>query len=905
MAIRTNTQVRTLETQWLRHVANLGVEEAYLEMKSAPGGLDEARVEASREEFGSNEGGEPRRDGLLMRIVKAFADPFAGILFVLAIVSFVTDVIMASPGAEDPSATILILAMVFASGLLRFVQETRSGDAAAALAKTIQTTCLVEREGAGRRELPLSEVVVGDLVHLAAGDIIPADLRLVSARDLFVSQSALTGESEPVEKRANLSSAANDAERASIPVTDLEDIAFQGTTVVSGTGVGLVVAVGEHTMFGSVARGLSQSTSTQAGASDLRPISMLLVRLMLVMAPVVFVINAATKGDWLQALLFSLSVAVGLTPEMLPMIVTTCMAKGAVDLSRRQVIVKRLDAIADMGGMDVLCCDKTGTLTEDHVVLERHLGLDGEESARVLELAFLNSHFGTGLKNLIDSAIIERAAREGVADGGVSFADRLIDEYRLVDELPFDFDRRCVSVVVAPMHADGAQALMVTKGALEEVLEASDYVETAEGVLALDDAFANSAVALAKRLASHGMRVLGVGWREVDAASETASIDDEHGLVLAGLLAFLDPPKMSAATAIKAMTAHGVTTKVLTGDSGLVAACVCETIGLDAREVLSGTDVEAMDDAELARAVERVTVFAKLSPQQKVRVVEALRAGGHVVGFMGDGINDAAAMRASNCGISVDTAVDVARESADIVLLEKDLMVLERGIELGRATFANMEKYVRITAASNFGNVATVVAASILLPFLPMTAAQLLLLNLIYDVSCMAVPWDAVDEEELALPRRWNVGDVRRFMMCLGPVSTVIDLATFAVLFWLVCPAVAGGAWGVLDEAGRTLFAATFQAGWFIESMVTQVLAIHLVRTRKRPLVESRASWQLTLAGAFAVVAAIAVPFSPVGVALDMAALPPVFFGWLLVLVLAYAGLVLLAYRPMIRSRNT
>ena len=905
MAIRTNTQARTLEAQWIRYVANLSVEDAYLELKSAPGGLDAERIEVSREEYGSNAGGEPRRDGLFARIAKAFADPFAGILFVLAIVSFVTDVVMASPGAEDPSATILILAMVLASGLLRFVQETRSGDAAAALAKTIQTTCLVERKGLGRRELPLSEVVVGDLVHLAAGDIIPADLRLVSARDLFVSQSALTGESEPVEKRAQPARAMGDAERATVPVTDLESIAFQGTTVVSGTGVGLVVAVGEHTMFGSVARGLTQSSSTHAGASDLRPISMLLVRLMLVMAPIVFVINGATKGDWLQALLFSLSVAVGLTPEMLPMIVTTCMAKGAVDLSRRQVIVKRLDAIADMGGMDVLCCDKTGTLTEDHVVLERHLGLNGKESPRVLELAFLNSHFGTGLKNLIDSAIIERAARERVADGTVSFADRLIDGYRLVDELPFDFDRRCVSVVVAPVGEAIVSSLMVTKGALEEVLEASGFVETADGIAPLDDDRAASALELAKRLASRGMRVLGVGWREVDAVAEAASIDDEHGLVLAGLLAFLDPPKMSAATAVRAMAAHGVTTKVLTGDSGLVAACVCETIGLDAREVLSGTDIEEMDDAELARAVERVTVFAKLSPQQKVRVVEALRACGHVVGFMGDGINDAAAMRASNCGISVDTAVDVARESADIVLLEKDLMVLERGIELGRATFANMEKYVRITAASNFGNVATVVVASILLPFLPMTAAQLLLLNLIYDVSCMAMPWDAVDEEELALPRAWNVRDVRRFMMRLGPVSTVFDLVTFAVLFWLVCPTVAGGAWDVLDAAGRAVFAGAFQAGWFIESMVTQVLAVHLVRTRKRPFTESRASRQLALAGIIAVVAAVLVPFSPVGVALDMTALPLGFFAWLFAIVAGYAGLVLLVYRPMTRSRNT
>lgn len=900
MAIRTNTQTRTLEMQWIRHVADLSVKEAYLELKSAPGGLDAERVETSREEHGSNAGGEPRRDGLFVRIVKAFADPFAGILFVLAIVSFVTDVVMARPGTEDPSATILILAMVLASGLLRFVQETRSGDAAAALAKTIQTTCLVEREGIGKRELPLAEVVVGDLVHLAAGDIIPADLRLVSVRDLFVSQSALTGESEPVEKRVR-----GEAANACESVTDLENIAFQGTTVVSGTGVGLVIAVGEHTMFGSVARGLAQSSSTHAGASDLRPISMLLVRLMLVMAPVVFVINGVTKGDWLQALLFSLSVAVGLTPEMLPMIVTTCMAKGAVDLSRRQVIVKRLDAIADMGGMDVLCCDKTGTLTEDHVVLERHLGLDGKESKRVLELAFLNSHFGTGLKNLIDSAIIERAAREDTDDGGMSFADRLIDTFSLVDELPFDFDRRCVSVVVVPADAPETSALMVTKGALEEVLEASEYVETADGVVDLDETYASSVIALAKRLASHGMRVLGVGWREVDASSEMASIDDEHGLVLAGLLAFLDPPKMSAATAVKAMAAHGVTTKVLTGDSGLVAACVCETIGLDAREVLNGNDIEAMDDAELARAAERVTVFAKLSPQQKVRVVEALRTNGHVVGFMGDGINDAAAMRASNCGISVDTAVDVARESADIVLLEKDLMVLERGIELGRATFANMEKYVRITAASNFGNVATVVAASVLLPFLPMTAAQLLLLNLIYDVSCMAVPWDVVDEEELALPRAWDVRDVRRFMMRLGPVSTIFDLVTFAVLFCLVCPTVAGGAWDVLDAAGRALFAGAFQAGWFIESMLTQVLAIHLVRTRKRPFVESRASQQLTLSGIIAAAVAVAVPFSPVGVALDMAALPPAFFGWLLAIVAGYAGMVLLVYRPLRCSRKT
>lgn len=896
------------QQQWLRHAATATMPELFRELNSSEEGLAAERVDAAREFYGANAVAQATKRPLPLRLLAAFADPFTYILVFIAAVSVLTDWIFATGADRDLSTPLIIGTMVLVSGVLRFIQDEKSTVAAEALAEMVESCAEVERDGDGGNETPIDEIVIGDVVHLSSGDVVPADLRIFSARDLFVSQASLTGESEPVEKRASLAADASATAAASAPaLTDLESLAFMGSTVISGNARGIVVATGARTMFGEATgtlAGRKRETSFDAG---IKSTSRLLMRLMLAMLPVVFVVSGATKGDWVSALLFSLSVAVGLTPEMLPMLVTTCLGKGAVDLSRHHVIVKRLDAIQDLGAIDVLCTDKTGTLTEDRIVLERHLDVNGREDARVLRYAFLNSYFSTGVKNLIDNAIVERALAEGTDEvnatvGSTTTAEELAERYHGIDELPFDFERRRLSVVVGDA---AGHTRMVTKGALEEVLAVCSSVEVDGQVLPLTDELRTQVVRRGEALADEGMRVLGVARKNEPAGAATLTVADERNMVLIGYLAFLDPPKESSAAAIRALAAHGVTTKVLTGDSPRVAAHVCRAIGIDAEHVLTGVDVEAMNDGELADAVQRTNIFAKLSPAQKARVVRTLRGLGHAVAYMGDGVNDAAAMRESDCGISVDSAVDVAREAADIILLEKDLMVLERGIECGRRTYANMIKYVKMTVSSNFGNIASVLVAAALLPFLPMTAVQLLLLNLIYDLTCTAIPWDNVDEDAIRTPRRWDTASVRRFMVAFGPLSSVFDILTFAALFFFVCPAVAGGAWGTLDAAGQALFVGTFQAGWFVESMWTQTLVVHLIRTEKVPFVGSRASLPLCALGATGIAVACVLPVTPLGAALDFCALPATFWPILATMVAGYAALAMLAKRRYVRRNGS
>lgn len=896
------------QQQWLRHAATATMPELFRELNSSEEGLAAERVDAAREFYGANAVAQATKRPLPLRLLAAFADPFTYILVFIAAVSVLTDWIFATGADRDLSTPLIIGTMVLVSGVLRFIQDEKSTVAAAALAEMVESCAEVERDGDGGNETPIDEIVIGDVVHLSSGDVVPADLRIFSARDLFVSQASLTGESEPVEKRASLAADASATAAASAPaLTDLESLAFMGSTVISGNARGIVVATGARTMFGEATgtlAGRKRETSFDAG---IKSTSRLLMRLMLAMLPVVFVVSGATKGDWVSALLFSLSVAVGLTPEMLPMLVTTCLGKGAVDLSRHHVIVKRLDAIQDLGAIDVLCTDKTGTLTEDRIVLERHLDVNGREDARVLRYAFLNSYFSTGVKNLIDNAIVERALAEGTDEvnatvGSTTTAEELAERYHGIDELPFDFERRRLSVVVGDA---AGHTRMVTKGALEEVLAVCSSVEVDGQVLPLTDELRTQVVRRGEALADEGMRVLGVARKNEPAGAATLTVADERNMVLIGYLAFLDPPKESSAAAIRALAAHGVATKVLTGDSPRVAAHVCRAIGIDAEHVLTGVDVEAMNDGELADAVQRTNIFAKLSPAQKARVVRTLRGLGHAVAYMGDGVNDAAAMRESDCGISVDSAVDVAREAADIILLEKDLMVLERGIECGRRTYANMIKYVKMTVSSNFGNIASVLVAAALLPFLPMTAVQLLLLNLIYDLTCTAIPWDNVDEDAIRTPRRWDTASVRRFMVAFGPLSSVFDILTFAALFFFVCPAVAGGAWGTLDAAGQALFVGTFQAGWFVESMWTQTLVVHLIRTEKVPFVGSRASLPLCALGATGIAVACVLPVTPLGAALDFCALPATFWPILATMVAGYAALAMLAKRRYVRRNGS
>ncbi len=831
---------------------------------------------------------------LARRIADAFVDPFAGILAALALVSLYIDVLAVPELQRDPSTVIVIGIMLLVSGGMKFIQEARSGNAAEALKDLVSSTCCALRDGE-RVEIPFDELVPGDVIRLSAGDMVPADARIITARDLFVIESALTGESEAVEKTA----AAAGADSSALPLSACKNIVFTGTSVQNGTAMALVVATGSDTYLGGIAKMLNERGEKSAFDRGVSSVSMLLVRLMLVMAPAVFAINAATKGNVIDALLFATSVAVGITPQMLPVIVTTSLSQGAKDLARRQVIVKELPAIQNLGAMDVLCCDKTGTLTEDRIVLERYLNTDGNEDARVLRHAFLNSFFQTGLKNLIDLAVIDRAdVTPSTVVPDSMLGQSLRDRYTKVDEVPFDFSRRRLSVVVA--DAQG-KTQMVTKGAAEEMLEICSFVEV-DGIVQplTEDKLAQIRKQVAG-LNAEGLRVIAVAQKTDPRCVGEFGIADECDMVLMGFLAFLDPPKASAAGAV----AKGVAVKVLTGDNDRVAATVCEQIGIDASNVLLGSEIDALDDAELAERAEKTHLFAKLSPLQKARLVRVMRELlGHTVGFMGDGINDAAAMRASDCGISVDSAVDIAKESADIILLQKDLGVLERGIIEGRRTYGNLLKYLKTTVSSNFGNVLSVTVASLFLPFLPMSALQLVLLSLVYEIVCIALPWDTVDDAWTARPRAWDATSIKGFMLELGPVSSLFDIVAFAALFFVVCPAAVGASWSELaaagNVAGMTAFAALFQSGWFVESMWSQTLVIHMLRSPRLPSPRDHAAPALCVLTVLGLALVTWLPASPIADALGLMALPTSFFALLIGIVTAYIALTQLAKRRYI-----
>lgn len=835
---------------------------------------------------------------LARRIADAFIDPFAGILAALALLSLYIDVLAAPELQRDPSTVIVIGIMLLVSGGMKFIQEARSGNAAETLKDLVSNTCTALRDGE-RIEIPFDELVPGDVIRLSAGDMVPADARIITARDLFVIESALTGESEAVEK----TTVVEGADGSALPLSACKNIVFTGTSVQNGAAMALVVATGSDTYLGGIAKMLNGRGEKSAFDRGVSSVSMLLVRLMLVMAPAVFAINATTKGNVIDALLFATSVAVGITPQMLPVIVTTSLSQGAKDLARRQVIVKELPAIQNLGAMDVLCCDKTGTLTEDRIVLERYLSTDGNEDARVLRHAFLNSFFQTGLKNLIDLAVIDRAdVTPSTVMPDSMLGQSLRDRYTKVDEVPFDFSRRRLSVVVA--DAQG-KTQMVTKGAAEEMIEICSFVEIDGIAQPLTDEKLAQIRKQVAGLNAEGLRVIAVAQKTNPRCVGEFGIADECDMVLMGFLAFLDPPKASAAGAVATLEAKGVAVKVLTGDNDRVAATVCEQIGIDASNVLLGSEIDALDDAELAERAEKTNLFAKLSPLQKARLVRVMREMlGHTVGFMGDGINDAAAMRASDCGISVDSAVDIAKESADIILLQKDLGVLERGIIEGRRTYGNLLKYLKTTVSSNFGNVLSVTVASLFLPFLPMSALQLVLLSLVYEIVCIALPWDTVDDAWTARPRAWDAASIKGFMLKLGPVSSLFDIVTFAALFFVVCPAAVDSSWPELaaagDVAGMATFAALFQSGWFVESMWSQTLVVHMLRSPHLPSPRDHAAPALCVLTVLGLALVTWLPASPIADALGLMALPASFFALLVGIVTAYIALTQLAKRRYI-----
>ena len=849
-------------------------------------GYDEEKVDEMRDQYGANIITRQKKVTVFRRLWDAFVNPFTVVLFILALLSFVTDVLAAAPGEKDPTAVIIVFAMVFISGMIRFVQEFRSGGAAEKLNEMVETTVAVQRMYevedsdevvSENREIPLDEVVVGDVIHLAAGDIIPADLRILQAKDLFISQSSLTGESEPVEKFGEAVSGKPKNQ------LDLNNLAFMGSTVISGSAKALALAVGDDTELGRIAGQLQEKTPPTSFEKGVSSVSWLLIRFMLVMVPVVLFINGFTKGDWLQAFLFALSVAVGLTPQMLPMIVSANLAKGAVSMAKKKVIVKEINAIQNFGAMDILCTDKTGTLTQDRIILEYHLDIHGNSDTRVLRHAYLNSYYQTGLKNLMDLSIIERANEEKVVESD--------NAYTKVDEVPFDFNRRRMSVVVTSRNG---KTQMITKGAIEEMLSVSAYAEYAGKIEPMTDALRAEIMETCNKFNEDGFRVLGVAQKTSPSPVGAFSVADESEMVLIGYLAFLDPPKESAAAAIASLHEYGVDVKVLTGDNDAVTRSVCDQVGLSAENILLGADVECMDDEQLKVAVEKTNVFAKLSPQQKARIVTMLRQNGHTVGYMGDGINDAAAMRAADVGISVDTAVDIAKESAKMILTEKDLMVLKNGVIEGRKIYANIIKYIKMTASSNFGNMFSVLAASAFLPFLPMLPLHILLLNLIYDISCIAIPWDNVDEDYLAVPRKWDASSIGKFMAWIGPTSSVFDITTYFLMFLVICPAMCGGQMfhQITDPATKAYFIALFQAGWFVESMWTQTIIVHMIRTKKIPFLQSRASLLVVLLTFAGIAVLTIIPFTSFGAAIGLAPLPSMYFAWLGLTIVLYMGLV-------------
>ncbi|MBD7914361.1 magnesium-translocating P-type ATPase [Clostridium sp. Sa3CUN1] len=838
-------------------------------------GYDVSKVELMREKYGKNELSHKREKSIIKRLIEAFINPFTIILLILAIISFITDIIIVESGKKDGTSVIIVTSMVLLSGVLRFIQESKSSNAAEKLEEMVETTISVTRLENGSREIPIDEIVVGDIINLSAGDMIPADVRILKCKDLFISQSSLTGESEPVEK---VSSSLNSNYKNPL---ELENLAFMGSNVISGSAVAIVINIGDSTIFGSIAKDLSSKKVVTSFEKGINSVSWLLIRLMLVMVPVVLFMNGFTKGNWMEAFLFAISVAVGLTPEMLPMIVSANLTKGAVSMAKKNVIVKDLSAIQNFGAMDILCTDKTGTITQDKVVLEYSLNIHGKYDMRVLRHAFLNSYHQTGLKNLMDIAIINHANESDMIE--------LWRDYKKVDEIPFDFSRRRMSVVVK--SKDGKTQL-ITKGAIEEMLEVSTHVEYYGEIRIITKEIKNEILDRVSKYNNQGMRILGISQKNNPSRINELSVKDENDMVLMGFLAFLDPPKESTASAINILNEYGVNVKILTGDNEKVTAAICKQVGIKVNNLLLGSDIEEMDDELLRKVVEETNVFAKLSPIQKTRIVSVLRENGHTVGFMGDGINDASAMTEADVSISVDTAVDIAKESADIILLEKDLMILEDGVIEGRKIYANIIKYIKITASSNFGNIFSVLIASIFLPFIPMLPIQLLMLNLIYDISCITIPWDNVDEEYIKEPRKWDASSISKFMFWMGPTSSLFDVITFILMYFFICPFVFGGKFHSLNNIEQIGFIGLFHAGWFVESLWSQTLVIHMIRTKENSFTKSRASWQLTSLTTLAIIVGTVIPYTTLGNTLKMVAMPLMYFVYLGIIITLYMLLV-------------
>jgi Mg2+-importing ATPase len=868
----------------LRRASCYTESELYEQTATCKNGLDDSQVRNRLEEYGYNEVRQEGKVSWIKQLLNAFVNPFIGILIFIAIISAIIDIWLPKIADRDYSTVVMVCIMVTVSVTLRFIQEYRSNKAAEKLKNMVETTATIERNGE-KHEVDIKDIVPGDIIHLSAGDMIPADCRIINVKDLFVIQSALTGESLPIEKKSKCYKA-TEAERCSI--IDLQNICFMGTNVISGTATAVVITTGEHTYFGSISKTVTGKRPETSFDKGLKRVSYLLISFMAVMVPVVFIINGIAKDNWIDAMLFAVAIAVGLTPEMLPMIVTANLAKGAVNMSKNKVIIKRLNAIQNIGAMDTLCTDKTGTLTLDKVVLERHLNIYGESDEEVLKWTYLNSYHQTGLKSLLDVAILDH----------IELHDSLkADEaYKKIDEIPFDFQRRRMSVILE--RSDGSH-LLICKGAVEEMLQLCSHaydpgedrqlqIDTDE-ILPMDDKIRNHIKKMSKELNEDGLRILIVAVKTFSNREPTYSAEDEKDMIMAGFIGFLDPAKPSAQTALSSLQQLGVNVKVLTGDNEIVTKKICNDVGIKFNQIMLGNDLEKMDDDELKEKLEETAIFAKLSPMQKSRIVALLQEKGHTVGFMGDGINDAAALKTADVGISVDTAVDIAKESADIILLEKDLNILRTGVEYGRITFGNIIKYIKMTTSSNFGNMLSMLGASILLPFLPMLPIQILSQNMLYDISQTAIPWDNMDEDFIKTPKVWHTKGLSRFMFYMGPVSSIFDYITFMLMYFIFAACV---------PSCQSLF----QTGWFVEGLLSQVLVIHIIRTGKIPFIQSRATLPVIYMTLIIAATGIIIPYTPIGTALKMTPLPIMYYPFLLAILLSYGFLTQIVKRYFIRK---
>lgn len=857
---RKETERTVSVTENLKKYSQMMSVEIFHLLQTNEVGLVGSEAKERLKEYGLNEISLEKPPTWYQLLYRSYLNPFNILLTVLMFITYFLG---------DTDGTTIIAVMVALSVGIRFIQEFRSNLSAEKLKSMVSTKAAVIRRGDSKSpptkiEIPFEDIVPGDIIFLSAGDMLPADVFLISSKELFVSQSALTGEAMPVEK-FNIPFG---QENPTKDLLDTPNMCFMGTNVLNGTGYAVVIATGDNTFFGSMAKNIIGYRPLTSFDIGINKVTWLMIRFMLVMVPFVFIINGVNKGNWFDAFLFAVSVAVGLVPEMMPMIVTSNLAKGALKMAQNKVIVKHLNSIQNFGAMNILCTDKTGTLTQDRIILEKHLNLNGEFNNEVLQYGFLNSYYQTSLKNLLDNAVLEHEEIKNEL--------QLEKAFRKVDEIPFDFTRRRMSVVVE--KGPGVD-LLICKGAVEEIIDVCEQARIDSDVVSFTEQIKTGVLRLRDDLNEDGLRVLAVAYKEMPSVpNKEYKIKDESSLILLGFLAFLDPPKQTAEAAIAELKELQVQVKVLTGDNEIVTRKICKWVGLDVENSLNGHEIDNMNDEELKVKAEKTTIFVKMSPLQKSRVISMLKAKGHIVGFLGDGINDAPALREADVGISVDTAVDIAKESADMIMLEKSLMFLKEGVLEGRKTFGNIIKYVKMALSSNFGNVFSILGSSILLPFLPMMPLQLLVQNLLYDISQVTIPFDNVDQDFLQKPRKWNPGGITRFMVFIGPISSIFDYTTFAIM-WFV--------FGANSIANQALF----QTGWFVEGLLSQTLVVHMIRTRKIPFIQSIASFPLILTTILIMAVGIYIPYTFVGTSLAMTPLPNAYYYWLLATLICYCTL--------------